>query len=264
MGRSENISEEISEDMFNKGVELGKQALQMIYKENENLVKQAHEILSHSLTRGGSFRYLDEPSHKRLEYDNGYWIDWKFDTRGNVLKREDSNGKWEKYEYDLNGKETYFENSSGITKGTKAADKHVSQEKPKVVKEGYWHNDPSKPLYKEWDNGNWFKIKYDEQGRQIAGRSSNGAWFDREFDANGKESYYADSKGVVRGKKASEKINDTQKPLNSLSKQTPEPSLKKGINSLIQGAATRIAEKAASTPEKQRPISKNVDFGRGH
>ena len=49
-----------------------------------------------------------------LEYSNGFWAKWEYDSQDNLIYVEDSKGNWEKHEYDSNGDRIYFETSYGI------------------------------------------------------------------------------------------------------------------------------------------------------
>ena len=51
-----------------------------------------------------------------LEYSDGYWIKWEYDSKGNKIYLEDLDGYWEKWEFDSQGHRIYFETSNGIIK----------------------------------------------------------------------------------------------------------------------------------------------------
>ena len=48
-----------------------------------------------------------------LEYSDGYWIKWEYDSKGNKIYIEISNVFWVKYEYDSQGNQIYYEDSKG-------------------------------------------------------------------------------------------------------------------------------------------------------
>ena len=49
-----------------------------------------------------------------LEFSNGFWAKWEYDSQDNLIYVVDSKGNWEKHEYDSNGDRIYFETSYGI------------------------------------------------------------------------------------------------------------------------------------------------------
>ena len=49
-----------------------------------------------------------------LEFSNGFWAKWEYDSRGNLIYVENSDGLWEKREYDSQGRQIYYENSKGF------------------------------------------------------------------------------------------------------------------------------------------------------
>ena len=49
-----------------------------------------------------------------LEFSNGFWAKWEYDSRGNLIYVENSDGLWEKREYDSQGRQIYYENSGGF------------------------------------------------------------------------------------------------------------------------------------------------------
>ena len=48
-----------------------------------------------------------------LEFSNGFWAKWEYDSQDNLIYCGDSEGVWIKYEYDSKGNEIYWENSHG-------------------------------------------------------------------------------------------------------------------------------------------------------
>ena len=54
--------------------------------------------------------YDDKGNRIYIEYSNGWWVKYEYDTQGNVTCTENSDG-WEKYEYDEEGNVTYHESS---------------------------------------------------------------------------------------------------------------------------------------------------------
>ena len=52
-------------------------------------------------------------NHIYLEYSDGFWGKWEYDSQGNQIYFENSNGYWAKREWDSKGNEIYFENSNG-------------------------------------------------------------------------------------------------------------------------------------------------------
>ena len=48
-----------------------------------------------------------------IEYSDGIWGKWEYDSQDNEIYFEDSSGYWSKYEYDSQGNLIYFENSDG-------------------------------------------------------------------------------------------------------------------------------------------------------
>ena len=49
-----------------------------------------------------------------LEYSNGDWVKWEWDSKGNVIYAETSGAYWIKSEYNSKGNRIYYENSSGV------------------------------------------------------------------------------------------------------------------------------------------------------
>ena len=47
-----------------------------------------------------------------LEYSEGFWCRWEYDSRGKVTYNEDNEDNWYKREYDSRGNMTYFEDSN--------------------------------------------------------------------------------------------------------------------------------------------------------
>ena len=67
-----------------------------------------------------------------LEYSDGYWIKWEYDSKGNKIYLEDLDGYWEKWEFDSQGHRIYFETSNGIIKDNRPK----SCENKEIVIEG--------------------------------------------------------------------------------------------------------------------------------
>ena len=49
-----------------------------------------------------------------IEFSNGDWTKWEYDSKGKVIYLEGSYGNWAKWEYDSQGEEIYCETSNGI------------------------------------------------------------------------------------------------------------------------------------------------------
>jgi hypothetical protein len=49
-----------------------------------------------------------------LSLDDGFWHNFEYDTRGNIIYYENSSGHWVKTEYDDENNEIYYENKFGI------------------------------------------------------------------------------------------------------------------------------------------------------
>ena len=49
-----------------------------------------------------------------IEFSNGLWAKYEYDSQGNRIYVENSDGNWSKNEYDSQGECIYYETSSGL------------------------------------------------------------------------------------------------------------------------------------------------------
>jgi len=61
----------------------------------------------------------------------------------------------------------------------------------------YVYGELERIIYSEYDNGDWYKQEYDNQGNEIYYESSDGYWYKKEYDPNGKLIYHENSYGEI-------------------------------------------------------------------
>lgn len=63
---------------------------------------------------------IESKQTKKIKYelwlDEGFWRNFEYDSKGNIIYFENSEGNWVKTEYDDENNEIYFENRFGIIK----------------------------------------------------------------------------------------------------------------------------------------------------
>ena len=77
-------------------------------------MKTVAEQIKWDFKTNGNLEIKDKNGNQiYLEYSDGYWIKWEYDSKGNKIYIEISNVFWVKYEYDSQGNQIYYEDSKG-------------------------------------------------------------------------------------------------------------------------------------------------------
>mgnify|MGYP000895494747 CR=1 len=80
----------------------------------------------------------------------------------------------------------------------------VSSDAPFTIK-----NDKGHIIYKEYNDGDWFRYEFDVNGNVVFRINSVGFWVKAEYDEHRIQIYYENSKGIVRDRRPKPKVELT-------------------------------------------------------
>ena len=137
-----------------------------------------------------------------MEYDEGDWVRWEYDSEGRETYYQNSHSFWAKREYDNKGNEIYFENSDGEIRDNRP------QPEPKpttsinlqhCLDRGFTVEKVHDPVYKE-KHGKDYKICYLKLSKLHM--------IDYCVDDGMCEVYKLDNEGTILERKALKDVND--------------------------------------------------------
>ena len=117
------------------------------------------------------------------------------------------NKKYERYiNYIVNNIESpYFKNMRdmyGLSPNEyKSVLSKVFNQPVSIMSSNFVYGELERIIYSEYDNGDWEKYDYDEQGNKIYHESSDGYWQKWEYDDRGNLIYNEDSDGYIEDRR---------------------------------------------------------------